>query len=486
MDKTQALNRLPHLASPAALATADSGGKWRNPPHLRAINAALMRWWGIPNSRGAVSVPFQHGKTVLCSNYFPAWVLLLWPETRIALASYSDEYAAKQGAAVREIVARYGPALGVSLREDTRAKDEWVVDFTGGGGDRNNWLAGGMVCKGRGGALTGRAADLLILDDMIKNCTVAFSRLGPTAPVISVSTRWGPKDLVGRWESEAKVGGEQFEHVVFPAIAEKNDLLGRKPGEALWPERVPLNRLEMIRKRRPRWFEACWQGKPVEGIGLHFQPKNWPRYVDTGDAWRFKVGFSYNSYRKAECYALIAVDWAQRGKKDSDKTAFVAAALTPDGYVLVLDTFNQQLRQEGNAPALAAWCQRWRWSDIAGLIVASDDDMLSEAMVIACRQHRAIPDIKRLGIRSRSKLIRAQASIMRSQDGKFLLPEREEEWYAEFEEQLRTFTGAEGAEDDIVDCVGILGRLANDWYPAEVYEEDYEPLLGSGGYLSAF
>jgi hypothetical protein len=83
MDKTQALDRLPHLASPAALAIADSGGRWSPAPHLMAINNALVRAWRTPNSRLAVSVPFQHGKTVLCSNYFPAWVLLLWPETRI-------------------------------------------------------------------------------------------------------------------------------------------------------------------------------------------------------------------------------------------------------------------------------------------------------------------------------------------------------------------------------------------------------------------
>lgn len=78
MDISLALAKLPHLASPMALAIADSGGKWVPAPHLRAINAALVRAWRTPNSRTGISVPFQHGKTVLCSNYFPAWVLLLW------------------------------------------------------------------------------------------------------------------------------------------------------------------------------------------------------------------------------------------------------------------------------------------------------------------------------------------------------------------------------------------------------------------------
>ena len=450
-------------------------------------NDALVEGWRTPNSRTAVVFPFQHGKSRLCSEYFPAWVLLLWPQTRIALGSYEEGFAAGFGAKVRDIVRKYGPELGVNIRTDTDSKGEWVIDGYGGG----------MVCKGRGGALTGRPADLLILDDMIKNaeeaqsptileglwdwyCTVAYSRLGPTAPVIMVGTRWGPKDLFGRVESESKVGGDKFKFITFTAIAERDDILGRKPGEALWPERVPLVRLERVKKTRPRWFKACWQGRPEETEGLHFQPRDWPHYTDVGDAWRVRTGVNWHNYRKADCTIILALDWAQKGKKTSDKTAFVIAALTIDGLMLVLHVFAQRLRYEENAPALEKHCNQWRYED-GIIIVVGDDDMLSEAMVVECRRYRDIPEVRRLGIKGKGKLIRAQAAIIRSQNGLFLVPQDKRDWYEETCDQLSAFSGEEGAEDDIADCFGILGRMADEFKPGD-QSDDYESELGAEGY----
>ena len=439
-------------------------------------------------------LPAWLGKSLLCSIYFPAWVLLLWPETRIALGSYETGFAANFGMRVRDIINRYGPALDVELRTDTKAKSEWAIHKFGGG----------MVCKGRSGPLTGRPADLFLIDDPIKNaaeaqseiileslwewyCTVAYSRLGPRAPVILVGTRWCPKDLHGRLEAEEKVGGDKFTRVLFKAIAEPGDgqdIVGRRPGEALWPERVPLSRLERIAKTRPRWFQACWQGRPMEDAGLHFQPREWRTYTDVGDAWRVRNGLVWNNYRKVECTIIIALDWAQKGKKDSDRTAFVVGALTPDGMVLVLDVFDDRLRYEQNAPALLKFCDKWRPPPEADpLIVAGDDDMLSESMVTECRRYRGIPEVRRMGIHGRSKLVRAQAGIIRLQNGLFLRPDPPEEWFERMADQLSVFTGEEGAEDDIADCFGILGRLADEFRPGED-QDTYEPMLGAAGYSS--
>lgn len=450
----------------------------------------LVKSWLTPNSRTAITFPFQHGKSLLGSIYFPAWVILNWPETRIGLASYEESFAANFGGKVRDVVNKYGPRIGVKIRTDTAAKGEWVVDQHGGG----------MVCKGRGGAFLGRPVDLLILDDLIKNaeeaqsptilegiwdwyCTVAYSRLGPRAPIIGIGTRWGPKDLFGRWEEEAKAGGDKFTTVKFTAIAEEGDILGRQPGEALWPERVPLARLQKIAKIRPRWFKACWQGKPAEEEGLHFQPRLWPKYTDVGDAWRVRLGSQWNNYRKVDCTILVAVDWAQAGKKKSDKTAIVVAAITPDGKVLVLDVVNKHLRYEENAPELELVCSQYRTYASEPLIqvVASDDDMLSEAMVVECRRYRFIPEIKRLGIKSKAKIVRAQAGIIRSQNGLFLLPDPQAPWFEEVSDQLSSFTGEEGAEDDIADCFGILGRLADEFSAGDVHD-DYDSVLGAPGY----
>ena len=480
-----------HLLSPAALAIADTQGKWKPVPHLQMINQKLVSAWATPNSRTSIVVPFQHGKSVISSVYFPSWVLLLWPETRVGLGSYEEAFASGFGGKVRDVVNRFGPGLDPPrmIRTDTSAKGEWVIDQFGGG----------MICKGRGGALVGRPLDLLILDDLIKNaeeaqsptvldniwdwyCTVAYSRLGPKAPVIGVGTRWGPKDLFGRWEAEAKVGGDKFDTILLKAIAEgSKDPLGRQPGEALWPERVPLARLQKIALNRPRWFKTCWQGEPEESQGLHFQPREWQRYTDVGDAWRVRIGARWNNYRKVDCTVVLALDWAQKGKRDSDRTAFVVAAMTPDGLTLVLAVYNGRLRYEENAPTLAEWCRRWEPEGGDRIIVVGEDDMLSDAMTVECRRYRDIPEIRRIAIKGKGKLVRAQAAIIRSQNGRFLLPATNEPWYEEMCDQLTSFSGAEGAEDDIADCFGILGRIADEFSPGEDMDDD-EPTLGAEGY----
>lgn len=485
MNFAEAARTCPHLISPATLALADTNGKWRLAKHLEVLTRALVQAWYTPNSRTAVIMPFQHGKSVLGSQYFPAWVLLRWPETRIVLASYEEGYAARFGAKVRDLINRFGPASGVRIRDDTNSKGEWVID----GYD------GGMVCKGRGGAIVGRPCDLLILDDMIKNaeeaqsttildnlwdwyCTAAYSRLGPRAPVVLITTRWCKNDLVGRLEEEEKVGGDKFEKILFKAIAEEHDILGRQPGEALWPERVPLERLLRVQKTRPRWFRACWQGDPEENLGMHFQPETWPRFYDVGDAWRVHDGVQWHHYRKVECTILIAVDWAQAGKKDSDFTAFVAAALTHDGKLFILRVFNKRLRYEENGPALDRWCQDFRQLG-ADLIVTGEDDVLSEAMIVECRRYRAIPELKSLQIKGKNKLVRAQAAIIRSQNGLIYYPAEPQDWEPMTTEQLSSFTGLTDAHDDIADCVGVLGRLADEFNPDEDLDE-FETVYTSG------
>src|SRR5207247_2504292 len=113
---------------------------------------------------------------------------------------------------------------------------------------------GGMHSAGIGGPLTGHGASLFIIDDPIKDQAEAFSatfrrkisdwyasvaqtRLAPRGKIILVQTRWHDEDLAGKvlaaQANDAKA--DRWEHVNFPAIAEAHDLLGRQPGEALFP-----------------------------------------------------------------------------------------------------------------------------------------------------------------------------------------------------------------------------------------------------------
>ncbi len=490
MNVFEAIDRCPYLASPAALAIVDSGGRWTPRPHLSAMNRELMDVGFGKTERLGIHIPFQHGKTLLASQYFSAWLLLLFPWMRIILGSHSERYSGSIGGKVRDIIDRFGGPLGVKLKQDSKSKNEWNIDSHGG-------FDGGMVCKGYTGGINGRACDLLLLDDVLKNTAqalspvildaqwewyqvTAYSRLGPTAPIVMVTTRWVKNDLPGRIYAEAKDTGENWRVVKFKAIAGENDPLGRKPGEALWPERVPLARLELIKKKRGRWFWACWQQEPQEEEGLHFRPRRtkdsdgWPVYHNLGDAWSLPCGITRDIFLHSQCPIIIGIDWAMGKKKTSDMSAMIVACLTPDGRLLIVDVVNARIRYEDNARRLAEVCRKYgRQSDgrLFGnkpMIVVGDDDMLSEALVVECRRHDDIPEIRRLPISGANKVNRAMAAIIRGENGLIYLPADKPEkppWLDEFCDQLAAFTGADGEEDDMVDALGVIGRIADSLKP---------------------
>lgn len=220
-------------------------------------------------------MPPRHGKSELASKYFPAWYLGVHPEHRIILASYESSFAAEWGRKARDVLVEYGHLYGVQVRQDSSAADHW------------NLLKrrGGMDTAGRGAAITGRGADLLVLDDAsAKNyeeamsptirehtwdwfTSTAYTRLSPNGKVVVIATRWHEDDLSGRL---IKQGGW---HVLsLPAIAEEDDEMGRLPGEPLWPEMFGLDALEQIKTTiGAHKFAALYQQRPIPSTGSTFK-----------------------------------------------------------------------------------------------------------------------------------------------------------------------------------------------------------------------
>lgn len=461
MSLQESVASVPYLASPAALARADTSGRFKLPPHLSLINRTLLDVAFGKIERLQVNCPFQHGKSWLCSHYFPAWLLLLFPETRVVLAAYEEHFAATFGSKVREVISRWGGPLGIRLKKDTKAKNEWMIE----GHD------GGMVCKGAHGGLTGRPADLLLMDDMIKDAeeassraildrrwdwfqTVAYGRLGPQAPIVNVGTRWGKLDLFGRIEEEARSTGEEWHTIKLKAIAEGDDPLGRKPGEALWPERVPLARLLKIQQARGRWFRTCWQQEPEEEEGNHFRPAGWPSYQDMGDAYAvLSHGSARRIFLKADCITLISGDWAWSTKQTADYTALGVFSLTPAGDLLTLDVVRRRLRLEELAPELAALCRRWR----PGLVAVEQGHPTLERDVLRFKE---IPLVRWLKPQGTDKLARALPAIIMAENGKVALPQDIPNWLDAFVGELKSFTGLADEHDDQVDCLSWACRVA--------------------------
>ena len=254
------------------------------PVHLEAIEDLLMEVYFGKLDRLLLSCPPRHGKSELISKYFPAWWILHRPKDRIILASYEASFAETWGRKVREIVEEYGQYFGVFLRKDSKRASSW--ETTEGGG---------MYTAGVGGPITGKGANLLILDDPIKNAeqalsntyrektwdwfnSTAYTRIEPGGAVIVMHTRWHEDDLAGRLGNTGK-----YLAVNFPAIADQEDTLGRDPGEALWPKRFPVDTLLEIKEQiGSYWFNALYQGRPSPPEGSIIK-REWFRHYEDNE-----------------------------------------------------------------------------------------------------------------------------------------------------------------------------------------------------------
>jgi hypothetical protein len=256
-----------------------------------SADAGFQRNW-------IISTPPQEGKTQRMGTAGPLWLLLRDPTRRIVVASYEQGVAARSGLAVRQMIETYGGGykgdrqsrtqddhLGLLLDPDRAQQTNWnLID---GPGRRN----GGMIAVGVGGALTGRPADVMIIDDSIKNAkqadsadqrkhirdwfdSVVTTRLSPGAIMIIIGTRWHEDDLIGALMREDDLSmTPRFRHLIIPAQAKKKDPLGRKPGQFLTSTRGrTVEEWKQIRKNvGERFWAALYQAEPSPPAGGIFQ-----------------------------------------------------------------------------------------------------------------------------------------------------------------------------------------------------------------------
>lgn len=188
-----------------------------------------------------VFMPPRHSKSMTISETFPSWFIGRKPDRKVILASYGDSLARRFGRANRKKVEEFAPSVfGVQLSPEHGSASNWGIEEHGGQ----------MISAGIGGPISGEGADLLVIDDPIKNRQEADSetyrdmvwnewqntlltRLQPGAAVVVILTRWHEDDLAGRLLNSEP---DLWTVLSLPAVAEENDALGREPGQALWPE----------------------------------------------------------------------------------------------------------------------------------------------------------------------------------------------------------------------------------------------------------
>jgi len=296
------LERVLAQSSPAGFATVASNGRWIPAPHLLLVNDAILRIIRGETKRVIVCMPPRHGKSDFISMYTPAWYIGMYPDKRVILASYESDFASQWGRRARSLLSQFGELAfpdKVTVSPDSASASRWDIFRR----------QGGMQTAGIGGPITGKGADLAIIDDPLKNDEEALSttirekqkdwyrstlytRLEPGGAIILIMTRWHEDDLAGWLLAEEKnEGGEHWDVISMPALAEENDVLGRQVGEALWPDRYDESALQRIKKTTGSyWFAAMYQQRPAPLEGGMFK-RQWFEIVQRAPTDLYKLTF---------------------------------------------------------------------------------------------------------------------------------------------------------------------------------------------------
>jgi predicted phage terminase large subunit-like protein len=225
-----------------------------------------------------INMPPRHTKSEFASFLLPAWFLGKFPHKKIIQTAHTAELATGFGRKVRNLVSseQYQKVFQTKLSSDSKAAGRW-----------NTHMGGDYFAIGVGGAVTGKGADLLIIDDphseqeakqgnpaVFDNVYEWFTsgprqRLQPGGAIIIVMTRWSKRDLTGQiLKNSSKDGVDQWEVIDFPAIM--------PTGNPLWPGFWSKEALEALKSELPvsKW-EAQYQQNPTSEEGAIIKRENW-------------------------------------------------------------------------------------------------------------------------------------------------------------------------------------------------------------------
>ena len=429
-----------HYDKPADCAAILSDGLWHPYDYLTMISDKIAEMREHP-IRLIITLPPRHGKSELCSHYTPIWFLNEFPDRKIILASYEANFAAYWGRKVRDGIQDNPDKLDIKMSMGSTAAAHWELKS-----------GGGMWTAGVGGPITGKGANLLVVDDAIKNYaeayspvyreaidqwyqTVAYTRLEPKASVIIIMTRWHTDDLVGRLLAREP---DKWDVVNLPAIAEPDDPLGRQEGEALCPERYDEKALadiaESVGGSEGKNWLSLYQQRPVKEGGNIFK-----------DHW-------WQTYKSLPELEMIGQYWDTAFKKGakSDYSVCVTLGRHAKG-VCVLDVW----RRKVEFPELLRQVNA-QFSLHKPNILKCEDAASGTPLIQTLTRDTDLPIISIIPLGS--KEIRANQITGIVEAGRVSLPEQAD-WLAIFLEELTTFPS--GVHDDIVDA--FVEGIADIW-----------------------
>lgn len=424
-------------------------------------------------------LPPGSAKSTYADVVFVPWFMARRPRRNVILASYASDIAKKQGRRARQLIKSksFHNLMGVSLKDDQKAADEWALD------NGSEYMAGGLLS-----GLTGNRGALGVLDDPIKGRQQAesqtirdttwdayiddfCSRLIPGSPQVMILTRWHQDDPAGRilpedWDGESGVfhgrDGRIWHVVCLPAIADRHDdPLGRKIGETMWPEWFSLDHWKPFQKNQRTWT-SLYQQKPTAQEGTYFKrewfkrygtgqlPANLRYYMTSDHAPSDSEGSDWNVFR------VWGIDhnqhiWEVDGHRHHG---------TIDGAVGIdIDEQGNQTVAEKGALALIR-----KWKPLCWFPEADNNWRAASPFIMAAmRKHKIRCRIEPLPTAG-DKSIKSQAAQAKAFMGEVHIRDGFEG--NQIIEEYVSFPG--GRHDDEVDALASIGRVLDQAHPAIV------------------
>lgn len=424
-------------AGPAALAAYLDPAAYSRRAHLDIIGETYLRVRTGELRRVTISLPPQTGKSFTAAVWGTFWWLCQHPRHRVVIASYADALALTHGKAVRELVKVFGSRFKLVLRPGDAAMQDWSLT-----------TGGGVRAVGVETALTGHAANLLIVDDPHKDrqeadsgpirkkvaewfSSTARSRLSPRAPIIMIGTRWHEDDLIGRY---VKKQPGVWHQIRMPALAtDADDPLGRQPGEPLPHPRIPP---EDTGAALEHWLSAREDSDARDWGSLYMaDPKPREGALITDKIMEAARHLDWRQHTEA-VKSVVAIDPAGGGR---DTTGVIGGHRGADDRVIVTDDRTARMSAD-EWPAAA--CELARELDAEEFVVEVNygGDMATRLLRTAWKTlHEKRPGEfgelcpRIVEVRAKkSKRLRAEPVAQAIKVGKVItgayLPEFEDEW----------------------------------------------------------
>lgn len=423
---------------------------YRDAPHHRLIARHLEAVERGEITRLMITMPPRHGKSMLASEFFPAWYLGRNPDHYVVTAAYAQELADDFGRKVKNQIEDrtfQGVFPGVVLADDSKSAKRFHIEGAQGGYEHSLSQRGAFYAVGVGGPLTGRGAHLLLIDDPVKNreeadselvrkktrdwyTSTAYTRMMPGGRIVIIQTRWHEDDLSG-WLL-ADHSHEGWVVLNLPAIGDD--------GTALWPEQYDVATLAKIKLAiGARDWSALYQQRPVPEEGDYFKAE-WLKPYTTAPARE-----TLHIYGASD-YAVTA--------DGGDFTVHMVVGVDPVGRLWLLDMWRGQTASSDWVEAFCDLVLKWKplgWAEETGQIRAGIGPFLEQRM----RARNAYVARETFPTRG-DKAVRAQSIRGRMALDGLYVPINET-WFLALRSELLSFPA--GKHDDQVDALGLLGQL---------------------------